>query len=234
MLLVLASAQAIDLRVYPAGSNPVLASTWQRRGARVVEASPADVLWRSSADDASDSLATGTRLPDRLPSMTHLSDKRAFAVLSRSLGWGDFTPLTLASGMPREREEPFAWVVKGSAHRNVSVPQALPRGEAFDRLAGSAVIQRRIAAPLLIDGWAFDLGVYVVVTKVPSGLRYAVFDDILLRFCADRFTPTHAALQRFAAEGGAVLPTLQRGWVVSDDYGDGQPGQFVVPPPLAA
>ena len=80
------------------------------------------------------------------------------------------------------------------------------------------MIQRRIAAPLLIDGWAFDLGVYVVVTKVPSGLRYAVFDDILLRFCADRFTPTHAALQRFAAEGGAVLPTLQRGWVVSDEY----------------
>ena len=56
--------------------------------------------------------------------------------------------------------------------------------------------QECVADPLLVDGRAFDLGVYVLVSMHPSqpaSLHARVFDDVLLRFCTAPFRAAAAA-----------------------------------------
>ena len=50
------------------------------------------------------------------------------------------------------------------------------------------VVQRYIDNPLLVDGFKFDLRIYVVVTGINEGEMHAVIaDEGLARFCTSKY-----------------------------------------------
>jgi tubulin monoglycylase TTLL15 len=51
------------------------------------------------------------------------------------------------------------------------------------------IIQQFIENPLLIDGFAFDMGVYVLVTSLNPLRIYRFTDEVLLRFCPKLYHP---------------------------------------------
>lgn len=53
-------------------------------------------------------------------------------------------------------------------------------------------MQRFVQNPMLIDGRAFDLGVYVLVTSLNPLRMYRWKNDVLLRFCAEPYLPFDA------------------------------------------
>ena len=81
-----------------------------------------------------------------------------------------------------------------------------------------AALAAAVAEPYLVGGRAFDLAVYVLASESPDGrLEFWTYDDVLLRFCRERFTSAATAFEQYARDPSA-LSALQRGWVVSDDY----------------
>lgn len=52
-------------------------------------------------------------------------------------------------------------------------------------------VQEFIPNPYLIDGHAFDVGVYVLITSIEPLRIYRWKRDILLRFCLEQFHPFH-------------------------------------------
>jgi hypothetical protein len=116
---------------------------------------------------------------------------------------------------------PYAWLAKRGAHRSITPVRRLADLEA-QADEEPLLLQRRVAPPLLIDGHAFDLGVYVGVARRADGtLATAIFDDVLLRFCAGAYEEAPAAATLDAADsdnnGTAAQLTperLRRAWLV--------------------
>ena len=106
----------------------------------------------------------------------------------------DFLPMTFVlpadmeactAAMNRERGQ-AAWIVKpcaSSRGRGISIVQMahqLPQDD--------VVVSRYIGNPLLIDGFKFDLRIYVAVTSFDP-LRVYVFEEGLARFSTERYQP---------------------------------------------
>lgn len=73
------------------------------------------------------------------------------------------------------------FIQKNISHRNVSMV-----GERFDKESGNIFIQEFVPNPYLIDGYKFDIGVFVLLTSV-NPLRLYIFDDVVLRFCHSKY-----------------------------------------------
>lgn len=122
--------------------------------------------------------------------------------------WCARTLNTMAKIMPREFDfYPQSWslpeewpalLADARAHRKrtyVCKPDhscqgkgiILTRKPSTLSIEGSAVVQRYIAKPLLIDGFKFDLRVYVLVTGIQP-LRVLLFGDGLVRLCATPYS----------------------------------------------
>merc|ERR1719424_1077131 len=164
-------------------------------------------------------LAGAPTLRTEPPYASQLLDK-AWERAGGALGWR-FSPQHLATEAEVVAEaakaEPHAWVAKAGAHGGVRVLPALPRGAAAAAaLVRDGLVQRRVAAPMLVDGAAFDLGAYVVVHRAADGgVRYATYGDLLLRFGEGDFVAAAAA-----AAGLADEQRLRRGWLVGSGYRD--------------
>lgn len=62
-----------------------------------------------------------------------------------------------------------------------------------DKIQASAqnelIVQRYIDNPLLLDGFKFDLRIYVVVTGINEGQMHAfIADEGLARFCTEKYS----------------------------------------------
>ena len=89
------------------------------------------------------------------------------------------------------------WLVKTAPHRSVAPALSNGGGGAS---AGEQLLQRRIDPPYLIDGRAWDLGVYVGFQRHDDGsLTTTIHDDVLLRFCTSPFISTDDAHRALAA-----------------------------------
>lgn len=67
-------------------------------------------------------------------------------------------------------------------------------------------MQEFISNPYLIDGHAFDVGVYVLITSINPLVIYRWKSDILLRFCSDPYNPfDHENVEKYVV-GDSHLP----------------------------
>jgi tubulin polyglutamylase TTLL5 len=92
----------------------------------------------------------------------------------------------LTSAMSRDRSA--AWIVKpvsssrGRGISLVSQPHQLPPCHE------DVVVSKYVARPLLVDGYKFDLRLYVAITSFEP-LRAYIFDEGLARFSTERYQP---------------------------------------------
>ena len=170
-----------------------------------------------------------------VPGLGMLTHKQSLSQSAQALGW-QFVPESVSeqtSMLNRLRDSPpYAWLAKRAAHRSIT-----PLSGGHDALVPEAALlmQRRVSPPLLIDGHAWDLGVYVLVRRRADGsLATTLFDDVLLRFCASPYLDGAAAAAAAAgaaanasalanASSGvgidaALSERLRRSWLVGDDY----------------
>ena len=104
-----------------------------------------------------------------------------------------FSPVTFS--LPGELEPLKSWMTSQKRKPTVIVkPDAGCQGrgifltKSVDDVASveGAVAQQYLPSPLLIDGYKFDLRVYVLVVSC-SPLRVLLFKDGLARFCTERY-----------------------------------------------
>ncbi|KAI4490348.1 hypothetical protein M0802_010725 [Mischocyttarus mexicanus] len=77
------------------------------------------------------------------------------------------------------------WLKKSNNHRGIKIVNA----SNIDFNDSESFIQEFIDEPFLIDGYKFDLGVYVVFTSIDPLRVYAYKGDVLLRFCTIKYHP---------------------------------------------
>ena len=225
MLFVHACVLAIRLRIQ--GISPVLKDVCSSSvNCTVVTDHSYDVLLYMTSGEASQGLPLiaspkSVQAISGIESSALITDKSSLAALSTALQW-PFHPET-ASNPSRDAaplDDLFLWVSKDTPHREVDVLEHLPQGLA-NREDGP-LVQRRVVDPLLIDGTAFDLGVYAIVIQPSDGpIRLQVFeDDVLLRFCKAPFLSVKQALYflRAAADPATALKQLNAAWLVGADY----------------
>ena len=198
---------SFTLRVHPAERASLFEPSLPARSSLARGAS--DVLWLADESAEPADLRPGQAV-NRVPGLALLSRKQSLTAAARALDWS-FVPKSVATAAEAFAlgDEPFSWVLKGGRHRNVSVLRHLPRRAALEGALAEGVLQRRVQPPLLAaDGRAFDVGVYVVAVRRAGHLEYAVFDDVLLRFCREPYV----------AASEAVGPAAQSSWIVDDAY----------------
>lgn len=66
------------------------------------------------------------------------------------------------------------------------------------KMNGEIVVQRYLDKPLLLDGYKFDLRIYVVITGINEGKMHAFLaDEGLARFCTQKYNkPTKANFKK--------------------------------------
>ncbi|XP_043485453.1 probable tubulin polyglutamylase ttll-15 [Polistes fuscatus] len=77
------------------------------------------------------------------------------------------------------------WLKKSNNHRGIKIVKASD----IDYNDSESFIQDFIDNPFLIDGYKFDLGVYVVFTSIDPLRVYIYKGDVLLRFCTIKYEP---------------------------------------------
>ena len=208
---------SFSLQVSPTGSSPLLSHVWVALGATLArEDGPASeeetmIVWHSGDEESTSQYSYPRTLTNRVPSMTTLTRKSSLADAAHAFSW-DFVPQTADVRGMYKATGPFSWLAKAPMHGGVRVLREPQPPEIMALQHEGVILQQRIERPLLIDNHAFDIGLYVLVrVSDRSSLQFAIFDDVLLRFCAAPFlTPAEAALQSPEA--------LRRAWVVSHDY----------------
>lgn len=91
------------------------------------------------------------------------------------------------------------FVQKSNDHRGIRI-----RGNDDANFIDGTFIQEFIERPFLVDGYKFDIGVYVVITSVDPLRLYAYKGDVLFRFCPVKYYPFD--------------PEILDKYVVGDDY----------------
>ena len=209
----------LKLRVDP----PELAHPFAEAAATLVDDDSYDVLWLMGKDEWQPANDKAARLANRVDAMPLITRKGPLATAGAALDWS-FVPKLLTTDVAQVGSggkdgllTPYAYMLKGAAHHEVTPLEEAPRGAALERLvANGDIVQRRVADPLLVDGRAFDIGVYVLVSRgADASLRFSVFDDALLRFCTHEYL-TPAQLRALDASDRAEA--ARRAWVVGDAY----------------
>ena len=196
----------------------------QHANCSLVVDSSYDVLMFMTAEAAAkgvrDATAARPRAISGVDPSSLITHKGNLAALASAMRW-PFHP-DHAGGAPygdaeATHDDPFSWIAKSAPHRGVRILERL-----VEVNVGSAeVVQRRVTDPLLIDGTAFDLGVYAILVQPPRAPPYIkVFDgDVLLRFCS---APFISVVQARELARTMAAPALQRAlhaaWLVDDDY----------------
>lgn len=92
------------------------------------------------------------------------------------------------------------FVVKHHQHRHIKIKK-IDEINLNDNLT---FIQEYVDNPLLVDGFKFDIGVYVVITSIDPLRVYIYYGDILFRYCPHAYYPFD--------------PTDVDKYIVGDDY----------------
>lgn len=75
--------------------------------------------------------------------------------------------------------------------------------------SNDSFVQEFIQNPFLVDGYKFDIGVYVVITSVNPLRLYIYSGDVLFRYCPVKYHPFNASNIDKYVVGDDYLPTWQ-------------------------
>ncbi|XP_065357802.1 probable tubulin polyglutamylase ttll-15 [Calliphora vicina] len=127
------------------------------------------------------------------------------------------TPLPFlprAFRLPSQREEfleyvehnPTAlFVEKHNEHRHI----AIRAPEEINLNSNDSFVQEFLQNPFLVDGYKFDIGVYVVITSIDPLRLYIYTGDVLFRYCPVKYHPFNASNVDKYVVGDDYLPTWQ-------------------------
>ena len=119
-----------------------------------------------------------------------------------------------AFSLPAEKEKLLAYaaehpqkmfVQKTNTHRGIKIEQL----SKLNLDEGGSFVQEFIHNPLLVDGYKFDIGVYVTLTSVDPLRIYVHQSDALLRFCSVQYHPFDSANRDKYVVGDDYLPSWQ-------------------------
>ncbi|OQR76401.1 tubulin polyglutamylase TTLL4-like [Tropilaelaps mercedesae] len=183
---------------------------FQRVGYRVVTRKPPrwDVLWSHEYPfgDLSyevNNLTPGQRV-NHIPGTGYITNKVSLATGSST------KTIPTAFKLPRQKQEFLAyaranpktlWVQKSNSHRGIVAKKA----EEVELHHEDTFVQEFIENPLLVDGYKFDIGVYVVMTSVKPLRVYMFEGDALLRFCSKPYDKRSRDLDTYVV-GDNYLP----------------------------
>ncbi|KAJ2951543.1 hypothetical protein O0L34_g13692 [Tuta absoluta] len=138
---------------------------------------------------------------NHFPGVAYLTNKVDLAITKSKY-------IPKAFRLPKEREyflkyaseNPKAvFVEKNNQHREVVLKNVTDMS-----MEGTKFVQEYVPNPFLVDGYKFDIGVYVVLTSVNPLRLYYFSDDVLFRYCPEKYYPFD--------------PTNIKKYVIADDY----------------
>jgi tubulin monoglycylase TTLL15 len=97
------------------------------------------------------------------------------------------------------------FVQKSNNHRGIQIEKL----ENLKLDAEGSFIQEFIHNPLLVNGFKFDIGLYVTLTSVDPLRIYVHQSDVLLRFCSEKYHPFDSADKDKYVVGDDYLPSWQ-------------------------
>uniref|UniRef100_A0A1A9ZK50 Uncharacterized protein n=1 Tax=Glossina pallidipes TaxID=7398 RepID=A0A1A9ZK50_GLOPL len=126
----------------------------------------------------------------------------------------ELTFLPKAFRLPSQREDflnyaqrnPNAlFVEKHNEHRNILIRPV----KDINLKSNDTFVQEFIQKPYLVDGYKFDIGVYVIVTGIDPLRLYIYTGDVLFRYCSVKYYPFNASNIDSYVVGDDYLPTWQ-------------------------
>lgn len=126
------------------------------------------------------------------------------------------TFLPAAFRLPQQRQDFLSYinqttskealfVVKSNSHRDIFIRNI----NDIDLESNETFIQEFIQKPFLVDGYKFDIGVYVVITSIDPLRVYYYTGDVLLRFCSVPYYPFDSNVTDKYVVGDDYLPIWQ-------------------------
>lgn len=97
------------------------------------------------------------------------------------------------------------FVQKNNQHRHIYVRNVTE----IDYDNNDTFIQEYISNPMLVDGFKFDIGVYVIITSVDPLRIYIFTGDVLFRYCPQQYYPFDANNLDKYVVGDDYLPTWE-------------------------
>lgn len=95
------------------------------------------------------------------------------------------------------------FVQKNNQHRHIYIRNV----KEIDFDNNDTFIQEYIDNPLLVDGYKFDIGVYVIITSVDPLRVYIYKGDVLFRYCPEKYYPFDSKILDKYIVGDDYLPT---------------------------
>lgn len=170
-----------------------------------------DVLWAHEYPFGALKCEMSTLVPGRR--VNHVPGT-GFITNKVSLATGSFTKhIPKAFKLPEQKEDflnyananPRAlWVQKSNDHRGIVAKQA----DDVQLHLEDTFVQEFVENPLLVDGYKFDIGVYVVMTSITPLRVYIYEGDALLRFCSKPYDKSSKDLDSYVV-GDNYLPTWE-------------------------
>ena len=119
-----------------------------------------------------------------------------------------------AFSLPHEKDKLLAYaknhpekmfVQKSNNHRGIQIEKL----DSLDLNSEGSFVQEFIHNPLLVDGFKFDIGLYVTLTSVDPLRIYVHQSDVLLRFCSVKYHPFDSGNRDKYVVGDDYLPSWQ-------------------------
>lgn len=95
------------------------------------------------------------------------------------------------------------FVEKHNKHRDIKICSP----NSINLSSTETFLQEFIENPFLVDGYKFDIGVYVVITSVDPLLSYIYTGDVLFRYCSEKYLPFDPKNVNKYVVGNDYVPT---------------------------
>lgn len=161
----------------------------------------ANVIWywyfpyskkkRNGIEISSEALAWDSQILNNVPGTNFFTTKEYFVTNFIR----DYIPEAHVAITPylRENKRNYKWVIKHNDHRGIALYNQQQFRKLDAKIADNTFLQRFIDNVLLIDGYKFDVALYVTLTnsRLNMAPQINIFDEWLLRFCPQKYNENH-------------------------------------------